>query len=85
MNGSTSRGQGLRAKRANNQSRSNDMGTGYGQEPSPDNSRNSKGNGHGRGLLVVGFPPFGRNTQVSEWNTSCGRGRGMNCGNTLSL
>ena len=42
------------------------MGTDQGQEPSPHNSRKGNGNGHGRGFPVVGFSPFGINTQVSE-------------------
>ena len=73
----------LRAETVNNQGRSNGRGTDQGQEPSPQNNRN--GNGCGRGLLAVGFPPFDRNTQASEQNTSHCRGRESNHGNPLSL
>ena len=48
-------------------------------------NRNGNRNGHGRGLPVVGFPPFGRTTQAGEHNISCGRERESNCGNSLSL
>ena len=64
---------------------SNGRGTDRGQEPSTQNNINSNSNGHGRGLLVVGFPPFGRNTKAGVQNASGGRGRESNHGNPLSL
>ena len=83
MNGSASRGQGLRVERAGG--RSNGRGTGQHQEPSPQSNRNGNSNGHSKGLLAVGFPPFERNTQADEQNTSHGRGKKLNHGNPLSL
>ena len=70
--------------RSYNHGRSNGRGAGQGQEPSPQNSGNSNGNGCGRGLLVVGFNPFGRNTQIGEQFPSHGRGRELNLGSPLS-
>ena len=36
-------------------------------------------------MVVVGFPPFGRNIQVSEQSTSHGRGKELKHGISLSL
>ena len=82
MNGSTSRGWGLRAKTANNRGRSNGRGTGQGWEPSPHNSTN--GNGSGRGFLVKGFPPFGRHTHAVNKIPHVVEEE-LNCGHPLSL
>ena len=34
---------------------------------------------------MIGFPTFGRTTQTGKDNTSCSRGRELNCGNYLSF
>ena len=67
INGSASRGRGLRVKRISNKGRDNGRRTGQGQEPGPQNNRNGNNNGCGRDLLVMGSLLLGETPkQVSK-------------------